>query len=202
MPPLSIGRMEDPAALYMMETAVLPRFEDAIVPPTIQGWIGRNKYVYWAEFHPHNRRHIWAVLGMLPLHEEVIVQLLHKEISPKDIPAEAVLPYEPGKIYSCYISSMTAVRGHYNAITRLMQRVLSYWKKHNISVERVYIDILEESIEDTPPLILTNEFFYSPLYGLDERRSILNRFFQYVYIHRSEEHTSELQSPDHLVCRL
>lgn len=170
MPPISIVRMEDTAALYMMETAVLPRFEDALVPPTIQGWIGRNKYVYWAEFHPHNRRDIWAVLGILPLPEEVIVQLLQKEISPKDIPVEAVLPYEPGKIYSCYISSTTAVRDHSNAITRLMQRVLSYWKKHNICVERVYIDVPEESLEDIPPLILTNEFFYSPLYGLDERR--------------------------------
>src|SRR5258708_28095269 len=37
--------------------------------------------------------------------------------------------------------------------------------------------------------------FQQPLQGLQFRRRCLEK-------HRSEEHTSELQSPDHLVCRL
>ena len=36
-----------------------------------------------------------------------------------------------------------------------------------------------------------------------ELRSVNNRFLElYLKMPRSEEHTSELQSPDHLVCRL
>src|SRR6185436_12459999 len=37
-------------------------------------------------------------------------------------------------------------------------------------------------------------------YGLWQRDSVF--IFAYAFTWRSEEHTSELQSPDHLVCRL
>ena len=44
------------------------------------------------------------------------------------------------------------------------------------------------------------------LTGLDNRRAFFDQgyriFKQAVRFKRSEEHTSELQSPDHLVCRL
>src|SRR5438552_11782633 len=35
-----------------------------------------------------------------------------------------------------------------------------------------------------------------------ERRNISSASFFWPHVRRSEEHTSELQSPDHLVCRL
>src|SRR5258708_23704369 len=41
-----------------------------------------------------------------------------------------------------------------------------------------------------------------PLLRQAARRSDGLRCLQHIAAHRSEEHTSELQSPDHLVCRL
>src|SRR5258708_16903343 len=51
-----------------------------------------------------------------------------------------------------------------------------------------------------PELLFTeNETDFQRLYGGKNRSYVKDGFHEYV---RSEEHTSELQSPDHLVCRL
>src|SRR5258708_31841159 len=51
--------------------------------------------------------------------------------------------------------------------------------------------------ESDGDLLVGNQIFENNLGGL-----VLNASSAFVTVERSEEHTSELQSPDHLVCRL
>src|SRR5207244_12331322 len=48
--------------------------------------------------------------------------------------------------------------------------------------------------------VLTEQVFTIPGFGKLIVDAVFNR--DYAVVQRSEEHTSELQSPDHLVCRL
>src|SRR5258708_25359971 len=68
---------------------------------------------------------------------------------------------------------------------------------HQVADQRM----LHEAWQLTPPLALHS---YFDLYGNTCQRMVIpsgNQVLNYDAT-RSEEHTSELQSPDHLVCRL
>src|SRR5258708_27131789 len=67
-------------------------------------------------------------------------------------------------------------------------------------------EIYTLSLHDALPILNPHEtlFIWEILPLLPPLRLIshLKWGFLFFYSHRSEEHTSELQSPDHLVCRL
>src|SRR5207244_6269098 len=54
---------------------------------------------------------------------------------------------------------------------------------------------------DAVPLLISAHEWAHITRGLRQRAHLLNELLNDLY-GRSEEHTSELQSPDHLVCRL
>src|SRR5258708_32074244 len=50
--------------------------------------------------------------------------------------------------------------------------------------------------------ILNYSAVFVAVLAVVNRRWVKHQLFSYLIEYRSEEHTSELQSPDHLVCRL
>src|SRR5690348_17801676 len=68
------------------------------------------------------------------------------------------------------------------------------------------INILTLSLHDALPIFGTVRLVEAFLEGrgpIDaEHRSLLDEYVDRIFGERSEEHTSELQSPVHLVCRL
>src|SRR5258708_16408131 len=69
-----------------------------------------------------------------------------------------------------------------------------------------YTTLFRSSVVEAGHLIRVARYQYLPSFGLDFFYGInANQFTwrtEYQAEPRSEEHTSELQSPDHLVCRL
>src|SRR5258708_21620320 len=67
-------------------------------------------------------------------------------------------------------------------------------------------EIYTLSLHDALPISLWDEFLQQPFYALGRKQAVstIARPGGHVLdlAMRSEEHTSELQSPDHLVCRL
>lgn len=217
-PLIDVVRWEDTAPLYVMETSAFPptRIRDVIPPTLIQSWIDRNHHVYWGAFDPHNRKDVWAVLGLLPLKEEFILKLLQGEISVKDIPDNAVLTYNRGCSYDCYIVSTTSIQDRQKAIIPLLQRALEYWRKHHIIVSRIYMNVPEIDLEEifehrstlTPSHLLAKEFFFVPVHNsLKENASThwvlqLDRFngnadvYNYQYaIHQQRKEINAMLAP-------
>lgn len=161
---VDIVQPEDLPALYYMESTQLG-YQRAISPDTILSWLNKNDHIYWMQFEKDRRRMVdgvWSVLGVLPLHEDVIRRLLTNEISPNQITSNDVLVYEPGQRYSCYITSTTALPGHEGAIRQLLQYLLAYWCEKSIQVDRLY-GFAPETVSETPFMRLVSECFFSPL---------------------------------------
>src|SRR5713226_1562945 len=159
---------EDLPALYYMESIQLG-FQQAIPPTTILSWLNKNDHVYWMQYDQENRRNVngvWAVLGILPLREELINRLLRKELTPSQITSDDVLVYEPSQKYSCYITSTTALPDRQAAIRQLLQYLLAYWCERSIQVERLYASG-SETTSETPLMRLVSECFFAPLEEYD-----------------------------------
>ena len=157
---IDMARYNDLFYLYGLESLQLDPLR-AIVPPVLYSWQQVNDSVYWLQFNSENRQEITAMLGILPLQEEVVQQLHHKEISFSQIPASSVLTYESGKNYHCYITSAATKLENKDAIMSLMERVFRYWQEHSISIDGIYASV--DSTEDSPLLRLVTNCAFMPL---------------------------------------
>jgi hypothetical protein len=138
---VDIVRPEDLPALWLMEVRHLG-FSNALPTTITWPWMQKNEQVYWMLYDPQNRDDadgIWAVLGMVPLREELIQRLLRKELTLKDLTQDDILVYEPGQKYSCYITSTTTAPGREAAIRQLLQHILAYWCENSIAVEQIVV---------------------------------------------------------------
>ena len=161
---IDIVHPEDLPALYYMESIQLG-WQQAITPTAILSWLNKNDHVYWMQYDPENRHNVngvRAVLGVLPVREELIHRLLRRELSPSQITPDDVLAYEPGQKYTCYITSTTALPGQQAALRQMLQYLLAYWCEQSIQVERLYA-LSPETTEETPLMRLAADCYFSPL---------------------------------------
>ncbi len=164
LPSIDIVYPDDLPALGFMETQQLG-WEQAIPANIILSWLNKNEHLYWMQYNPRNRRGldgILAVLGVLPLHEDLIQKILRGEILAKQIKAEDILVYEPNRTYSCLITSTTALPSYQSSTRQLLQHLLAYWCENSIDVSHLYA-LGPENLEDTSLMRLVIESFFSPL---------------------------------------
>lgn len=154
-------RPDDLPAVYFMESVQLG-FERAIFPTSILSWLSKDDRCYWMLCDPKDRKDVRAVLGILPLKEEIILKLLKGELAARDINAADVLSYEAGKSYSCFVTSATTLPDAYGSIMLLMQRLLDYWCERSIHISKLYLSILGLAGESAA-LHLAQGCFFSPL---------------------------------------
>lgn len=168
---VDIAYPEDTPAVYLMEYMQVDDLERAINPKLVESWLNKNNHVYTMLYDSRDRfRGVQAALGILPLQEELIMQLLQKKRSPQDITPSDVLTYSPGQSYSCYIVSASTLPRHHNAILQLMQYHLDYWCQNNIHVEKLYISA-KVSLDDTPALQLISEYRFMELGGYSDEQA-------------------------------
>jgi len=168
---VDIAYPEDTPAIYLMEYMQVDDLERAVNPKVVESWINKNNHVYTMLYDSRDRfRGVQASLGILPLKNEVIVQLLQNERSPQDITPDEVLTYVPGQSYSCYIVSASTLPKHSNVILQLMQYHLNYWCQNNIHVENLYTSA-KVSLDDTPALQLISEYRFMELGGYSDEQA-------------------------------
>lgn len=151
-----VRRHADVGAAYTVEAGLLG-WGEAIKADVINNWQSKNDHAYWLLRNPSDNE-VLAVLGILPLREETIFQLLRGELLIRDIKLDDILPYEPGGEYNCYITSAATIPEYYDVIIPLFQHVLSYWcEAPQIYINKVYFKS-DVTTEDTPLLRLASEY--------------------------------------------
>jgi hypothetical protein len=158
---IDVARYEDLYDLYGLEISQVGLL-DAIAPPTYISWLQANDHAYWMMFEPGNRKDIVAMLGVLPLRQEVVQRLLRREIMPSQITASDVLGYKPDSKFGVYIISAATKPDKREAIIPLVHRLFSYWCEESIVVESVSASV-GDSNEDTPLMRIMTECFFVPL---------------------------------------
>jgi len=152
----TVRRHADVGAAYTVEAGLLG-WGEAIKADVINSWQSKNDHAYWLLRNPDDND-VWAVLGILPLREETIFQLLRGELLIRDIQTDDILSYEPGGEFNCYITSAATIPEHPDSIVPLLQHVLSYWcETPQIYINKLYFKS-DVTVEDTPLLRLASEY--------------------------------------------
>ena len=150
----------DIGAVYHLQYEQLG-YDKAIQPSSMKKWIKDSMPIYWVAYNPKNPKDIWAAVGIIPLDEEIIIRFLREEFTLEEIAISAVLSYQPGQSYSCYISVASEPSRQY-ALVQLMEYLLSYWCEQypNISVRILYASSPVEK-EETPLIRMLQTFSFS-----------------------------------------
>jgi len=162
-PSIDMVLPDDLPALGYMEAQQLD-WQQAIPVRIILSWLKKNEHLYWMRYNPKNRRGldgVLAVLGVLPLREELIQRLLRGELSPSQITADEILTYEPGQTYTCLVVSTTALPEYQTSARLLLQHALAYWCENSIRVTQLFA-LGEMTREGTSTMWLVSESFFAP----------------------------------------
>lgn len=166
---VDIARTDDIPSIFFLEGRT--EQELAINPILLGSWLKKNKFSYWVLFNPEDRSEVLAILGIIPLKEEVIQRLLNNEITPNEIEADDVLSYHSGQRYSCYITSVTSKKRI--SVMPLIHKIFSVWSDASIQVDKIYASepYSSESYAfiDTPLTQIVTECFFSPFREEDTR---------------------------------
>ncbi len=184
---IDVAQYDDLYDLYGLEINQVGLM-DAIAPPTYIPWLQANDHAYWMLFDSKNRKNIIAMLGVLPLREDIIRRLIDKEIVPSQITAQDVLSYTSDGKFSVYIISAITKPEQKDTIIALIQHLFSYWCEHFISVESVYASVADSN-EDTPLMRIMTECFFVPLNHEKDQWELrpLERSYQPLFIKNYQE---------------
>ena len=161
---------------------------DAIAPPTYVPWLQTNDHAYWMLFDPKNRKNIIAMLGVLPLREDMINRLINKEVVPSQITAQDVISYDTESKFSIYIVSAVTRSEQKDTIISLIQHLFSYWSEHFISVKSIHASVIDSN-EDTPLMRIMTKCFFTPLNHEKDQWELrpLERTYQISFIKNYQE---------------
>ncbi len=165
--------------LFLMEA--LERGEDTLLPQVALSWIERNGWAYWFLSNPTSKEDIWASLGLLPLKNELIEQLLKGQVLLRDIRISDILTYTDGEAYSCYLAVIVK-QDHIDALVQLFQKLLPFLCEAPVYIDKMY-HAVNYGLDLSPSHLLVKEFFFSPLYALSDQAWLLDLGYANPAVH-------------------
>lgn len=137
-------------------------FENAVQPTSLYKWVQEGLSAFWVAQDSKKSRKISAVLGVLPLDEELIIRFLRGEFTLQEIAITDVLSYQPGHSYTCYIIAATDPMCQQDILVKLVNYLLSYWCEQypNISIRMLYAST-PITMKESPILRMVRTFFFS-----------------------------------------
>jgi len=137
-------------------------FENAVQPTSLYKWVQEGLPAFWVVQDSKNSRKISAVLGVLPLDEELIIRFMRGEFTLQEIAITDVLSYQPDHSYTCYIIAATDPVCQQDALIQVINHLLSYWCEQypQISIRMLYIST-PTNTEESPILRMIKSFFFS-----------------------------------------
>ena len=136
--------------------------ENTVQPTSMHLWIESGEQYFWVACNPEDTNDVWAVIGAIPVGEELLLRFLRGEFTLQEIAISDVFPYDRGEDRTCYLVAGADQR-HTDALIQLMEHLLSYWceKYPDICVSMLYVSSPLPTQEETALLTLLKTFFFS-----------------------------------------
>lgn len=134
-------------------------------------WLRRNPQLTLAAFVAQDRTEVLAYLTLLPLPEEVILEMLRQGQRPATIQAEKIETYERTGTYVLFAESIVAHPKHPEQITLLLRHWMRFWcdRYPERQVEKIYAQATNQQSD-----ILIQKLFFAPRYDLAENAFVLD----------------------------
>ena len=140
--------------------------EEAVDLSITYAWYEKNSNICRVVYNSENRKDIWGYVNLMPMEEETIIRLLKREMHERDIKSVDILPYEKGKTYNVYATSVVIRSDKRNYIRKLFSSIINYWcdKKDDFSVSKIYA--YADSEEGWS---MIKQLFFAPRYDIGPR---------------------------------
>ena len=148
-------------------------FENAPQPASLYKWVKEGLSAFWVAENVKSSRKILAILGILPLDEDLIIRFMCEEYTLQEIAITDVLSFQPGYDYTCYIMAATDPTCPKDILIQMIDHLLSYWcELHpSISIRMLYITT-DVSMEESPVLRMIRAFFFSRRRDISEKKGV------------------------------
>jgi hypothetical protein len=124
-------------------------------------WRRKNPYISQAAFDAQDRRTCYGYLGLIPLPEQVILDILTGKKDEKEITPSDILTYdEPGEF--TLLANSAVVHPEYpEVLPKIIKGIMDFW--YELYPERRMKRIYAQTVSDAGR-IMTQKFYLGPLY--------------------------------------
>lgn len=127
------------------------------------GWRKKNPYISMAAFDARDRRTCYAYIGLIPLHESTILDILTGKKDEKEITPDEILTYEQPGDFTLLANSAVVHPDFPELINKVIKAIIDYWVEQYPMkrIKRIYAQTVSEDGR-----IMAKKLYLGPLYVL------------------------------------
>lgn len=132
-------------------------------------WRRKNPYISKAAFDAADRRTCYAYIGLVPLPESVILDILTGKKDEKDITPDEILTYDQPGAYTLLANSAVVHPDHPELISKVIKALTDYWLEQypKRRIKRIYAQAISPQGR-----IMVQKLYLGPLYLLEGQQLV------------------------------
>jgi hypothetical protein len=171
--PITIVDWVKPTDVAATVTLDIIVYDEAIIADINHyiSWVKKNPYIALAAFDAKDRKTVFAYVAMIPLPEDVIVQILKGERSEMDIQAEEIETYDRPGAYTLLIESAVAHSEYPEQLGKVLRHLFDFWCDQY--PERYIDKIYAQSVSPEGDMLI-QKLYFSMRYDIAETAFMLD----------------------------
>ena len=124
-------------------------------------WRRKNTYISMAAFDAKDRRTCYAYLGLIPLPESIILDILLGKKDEKEVTPDEILSYDQPGEYTLLANSAVVHPDHPELMSKVIRAIAKYWLEQypEKRIKRIYAQTVSEEGR-----IMAQKLYLGPLY--------------------------------------
>lgn len=134
-------------------------------------WVKKNPYISLAAFEANERKTVLAYIALLPLPENIILDVLRGKRSEMDIQSEELLAFEQPGGYDLLVESAVAHPDHPEQLSKVMKALVDFWCQQYPEryINKIYAQAVSEMGD-----ILIQKLYFAARYDIAETAFMLD----------------------------
>ena len=132
-------------------------------------WRRKNPYISMAVFDAKDRRTCYSYIGLIPLPEATILDILTGKKDEKDIAPDEILSYDQPGEYTLLANSAVVHQDYPGLIYKIIKAIADYWLEQypERRIKRIYAQTISENGR-----IMAKKLYLGPLYLLQGQEMV------------------------------
>jgi hypothetical protein len=132
-------------------------------------WRRKNPYLSMAAFDAKDRRICYAYLGLIPLPEPIILDILTGKKDEKDITPDEILTYDQPGEYTLLANSAVVHPDYPELINKVIKVIIEYWVEQypERRIKRIYAQTVSDDGR-----MMAKKLYLGPLYMLQDQKMV------------------------------
>ena len=124
-------------------------------------WRRKNPYLSRAAFDARDRRTCYGYLGLIPLPEQVILEILTGKKYEKEITSDEILTYDEPGDYTLFANSAVVHPDYPEVMSKILRSFIDFWYEQypEKRVKRIYAQVVSDAGR-----IMAQKLYFGPLY--------------------------------------